>query len=130
MEEYKKEMLMVSAILFKNNVPVEEAKLIGTFIEKLIEENQQLKDLIVEKNNQLKDMQSQHTDYTQVNILKMKLEASEKARKEAIELLSIAYGISVDYDGFNDVAGLKAVIDDMARAIKKAKIVLDIDKVE
>ena len=130
MEEYKKEMLMVSAILFKNNVPVEEAKLIGAFIEKLIEENQQLKDLIVEKNNQLKDMQSQHTDYTQVNILKMKLEASEKARKEAIELLSIVYGISVDYDGFNDVAGLKSVIDDMARAIKKAKIVLDIDKGE
>ena len=62
--------------------------------------------------------------------LKEQLERSEKARKEAIELLSIAYGISVDYDGFNDVAGLKAVIDDMARAIKKAKIVLDIDKGE
>lgn len=40
MEEYKK-MLMVLAILFKNNVPVEESKLIGTFIEKLIEEKQQ-----------------------------------------------------------------------------------------
>lgn len=51
----------------------------------LVEENKQLKDLIVEKNNQLKDMQSQHTDYTQVNILRMKLDASEKARKEAIE---------------------------------------------
>lgn len=62
--------------------------------------------------------------------LKEKLESSEKARKEAIKLLSIAYGISVDYDGFNDVAGLKAVIDDMARAIKKAKIVLDTDKGE
>ena len=62
--------------------------------------------------------------------LKEQLELSERARKEAIELLSIAYGISVDYDGFNDVAGLKAVIDDMARAIKKAKIVLDIDKGE
>ena len=96
----------------------------------LVEENKQLKDLIVEKNNQLKDIQNKHKDYTEVNILQMKLEASEKARKEAIELLSIAYGISVDYDGFNDVAGLKAVIDDMARAIKKAKIVLDIDKGE
>lgn len=99
-------------------------------IHNLITENQQLKDLIVEKNNQLKDMQSQHTDYTQVNILKMKLEKSEKARKKSIELLSIIYSISVDYDGFNDVAGLKQVIDDMARYIKKAKVILDIDKGE
>lgn len=57
-------------------------------IDKLEKENQQLKDLIVEKNNQLNDMQSQHTDYTQVNILKMKLETSEKARKEAIKLIN------------------------------------------
>lgn len=64
MEEYKKEMLMVSAILFKNNVPVEEAKPIGAFIEKLIEENQQLQ--------QLKDQ----------------LELSERARKEAIECIN------------------------------------------
>ena len=62
--------------------------------------------------------------------LKEQLEASEKVRKEAIELLFIAYGISVNYDGFNDVSGLKAVIDDMARYTKKAKIILDIDKGE
>ena len=60
MEEYKKEMLMVSAILFKNNVPVEEAKPIGAFIEKLIKENQQLKE---------------------------QLERCEKARKESMRLL-------------------------------------------
>lgn len=71
-----------------------------------------------------------HNLITENQKLKEQLEISEKARKEAIELLSIAYGISVDYDGFNDVAGLKAVIDDMARAIKKAKIVLDTDKGE
>ena len=53
----------------------------------LVEENKQLKDLIVEKNNQLKDIQNKHKDYTEVNILQMKLEASEKARKEAIELV-------------------------------------------
>ena len=59
-----------------------------------------------------------------------KLEASEKARKEAIEFLFIVYGISADYDGFNDAAGLKAVIDDIARYAKQAKKVLDIDKGE
>ena len=55
MEEYKKEMLMVSAILFKNNVPVEEAKPIGAFIEKLIEENQQLKDKLESNWKTLKE---------------------------------------------------------------------------
>ncbi len=120
MEEYKKEMLMVSAILFKNNVPVEEAKLIGAFIEKLIEENQQLKDLIVEKNNQLKDMQSQHTDYTQVNILKMKLEASEKARKESLELLEKSYDF-IDGDYNKDLIDIYEIIN---------KLSLDIDKGE
>lgn len=34
-EENMKKKLMVSAILFKNNVPVGEAKLIGTYIEQL-----------------------------------------------------------------------------------------------
>lgn len=62
--------------------------------------------------------------------LKEQLELSEKARKEAIEFLFIVYGISADYDGFNDAAGLKAVIDDIARYAKQAKKVLDIDKGE
>ena len=35
--------LQVSAILFKYNVPIAEAKVIGTFIEELIQENQELK---------------------------------------------------------------------------------------
>ena len=62
--------------------------------------------------------------------LKEQLELSEKARKEAIEFLFIVYGISADYDGFNDAAGLKAVIDDIARYAKQVKKVLDIDKGE
>lgn len=45
----------------------------------------------------------------------------KKAGKEAIEFLFIVYGISADYDGFNDAAGLKAVIDDIARYAKQAK---------
>lgn len=53
--------------------------------------------------------------------LKEQLELSEKARKEAIEFLFIVYGISANYDGFNDAAGLKAVIDDIARYAKQAK---------
>ena len=53
--------------------------------------------------------------------LKEQLELSEKARKEAIEFLFIVYGISADYDGFNDAAGLKAVIDDIVRYAKQAK---------
>lgn len=43
-EETKKKMLLVSAILFKHNVPIEEAKMIGSFIEELQQENQQLKE--------------------------------------------------------------------------------------
>lgn len=66
----------------KVNVPDEQFFLeYNAVVYNILEENQQLKDLIVEKNNQLKDMRSQHTDYTQVNILKMKLETSKKARK-------------------------------------------------
>ena len=33
-------MLKVSAVLFKNNVPVEEAKLIGSYIERLIKDKE------------------------------------------------------------------------------------------
>ena len=60
----------------------------------------------------------------QIIYLKEQLERNEKARKEATELISIAYSISVDYDGFNDVVGLKSVIDDMARYLKRAKNIL------
>lgn len=47
-EDVKKKMLTVSAILFKHNVPIDEAKRIGGFIEELIQENQMLR-LTVEK---------------------------------------------------------------------------------
>lgn len=73
---------------FGYGIDIEKPDEMARQIIKLEKENQQLKDLIVEKNNQLNDMQSQHTDYTQVNILKMKLETSEKARKEAIEFIN------------------------------------------
>lgn len=47
--------LQVSAILFKYNVPVAEAKVIGTFIEELIQENQELK-------KQLKELEEQSSN--------------------------------------------------------------------
>ncbi len=43
-----KKMLEVSRILFNNSVPVEEAKIIGGFIEQLQQENQQLNEVIDE----------------------------------------------------------------------------------
>jgi flagellar hook-basal body complex protein FliE len=57
-EEIKKKMLLVSAILFKNNVPVNEAKEIGSFIEELQQENQQLKE-------QLENASKNYTKYIQ-----------------------------------------------------------------
>lgn len=87
----------------------------------LIEENQQLKDLIVEKNNQLKDIQNKHTDYTQVNILRMKLDASEKARKEAIEFIK-------EYEKNQNL--LKWNEEDYIDVINEIKKYLDIDKGE
>lgn len=91
MEEYKKEMLMVSAILFKNNVPVEEAKPIGVFIEKLIKENQQLKE---------------------------KLEANEKARKESLELLEKSYDF-IDEDYNKDLIDIYELINKLSLDIDK-----------
>lgn len=48
--------LQVSAILFKYNVPVAEAKVIGTFIEELIQENQELKKQLEKIENVLKEV--------------------------------------------------------------------------
>lgn len=64
---------------------------------RLLEENEQLRNLIVEKDNQLKDLQRRHTDYTEVNILQMKLEASEKARREAIDYLNNSTMVASSY---------------------------------
>lgn len=44
MNEEIKIKLIISAILFKNNVPIEEAKQIGSYIEKLEQENKQLQE--------------------------------------------------------------------------------------
>lgn len=96
-------------------------KVIDKTYEKLQNENQQLKDLIVEKNNQLKDIQNKHTDYTQVNILRMKLDASEKARKEAIEFIK-------EYEKNQNL--LKWNEEDYIDVINEIKKYLDIDKGE
>ena len=45
--------LQVSAILFKYNVPVAEAKVIGTFIEELIQENQEKKKQLEENKDKI-----------------------------------------------------------------------------
>lgn len=58
-EEIKKKMLLVSAILFKNNVPVNEAKEIGSFIEELQQENQRLKDELEWYKQQCDDLEMQ-----------------------------------------------------------------------
>ena len=49
MTEEKIEMLKVSAILFKNNVPIEEAKIIGAFIEELVSKNE----FLIKRENKL-----------------------------------------------------------------------------
>ena len=41
-EETKKKMILISSILYKNNVPIEEGKIIGHFIEELVKENEKL----------------------------------------------------------------------------------------
>lgn len=46
MNEEIKIKLIISAILFKNNVPIKEAKQIGSYIEELEQENKQLKQQI------------------------------------------------------------------------------------
>ena len=54
MNEEIKDMLIVSAILFKHNVPVEEAKQIGSYIEKLVYEKQKLKEQLQQKEDIIK----------------------------------------------------------------------------
>ena len=58
-EEINKNKLLVSAILFKHNVPVEDAKIIGTFIENLEQEINGLKDEIEFYKQQCDDLEMQ-----------------------------------------------------------------------
>lgn len=51
--------LKVSAILFKNNVPIDEAKFIGAFIENLEQEINGLKDEIEFYKQQCDDLEMQ-----------------------------------------------------------------------
>ena len=46
-----KEKLLVSAILFNHNVPINEAKIIGAFIEKLEQQCKKQKEVIDKINN-------------------------------------------------------------------------------
>ena len=48
--KYQLKMLEISKILFLNNVPVDSAKIVGSFIEELIQENQSLKKQLKEKD--------------------------------------------------------------------------------
>lgn len=50
-KEILKSKLNISAILFKNNVPVDEAKIIGTFIEDLEQQVQKQKEAINKATN-------------------------------------------------------------------------------
>lgn len=49
--KYQLKMLEISKILFLNNVPVDSAKIVGSFIEELIQENQSLKKQLKEKDD-------------------------------------------------------------------------------
>lgn len=51
MKEEIKGMLKVSGILFKYNVPAKEVKQIGSYIEKLVYEKQQLKEQLQQKED-------------------------------------------------------------------------------
>ena len=58
-EEVAKNKLVVSAILFKHKVPVEDAKFIGAFIESLEQEINGLKDEIEFYKQQCDDLEMQ-----------------------------------------------------------------------
>lgn len=47
--------LQISAILFKYNIPIAEAKFIGSFIEELIQENKKQKEVIDKAINWTKE---------------------------------------------------------------------------
>lgn len=58
-QEINEKKLLVSAILFTNKVPVEEAKIIGSFIESLEQEINGLKDEIEFYKQQCDDLEMQ-----------------------------------------------------------------------
>ena len=87
-EETKKKMLLVSAILFKHNVPIEEAKMIGSFIEELQQENKQLKlDYKLYKDNHIYKNYEVETKDNTIKQLKERvayLERSNNRREDTI----------------------------------------------
>lgn len=109
-----------------SNITYADIKILLDYIKQLEQENQQLKEQLQQKEEEIKELckkikVNEKSRRKMQKSLMEKIQEIEKARKEAIEFLFIVYGISADYDGFNDAAGLKAVIDDIARYAKQAK---------
>ena len=86
-EEIKKKMLMVSAILYKSNVPIEEAKIIGHFIEQLQQENQQLKEQLEKKYETTGTLTNEILYEENTKLLSILDEIREYIEKECCDLL-------------------------------------------
>lgn len=87
--KYQLKMLEISKILFLNNVPVDSAKIVGSFIEELIQENQSLKKQLKEKDDFTNKLQATKDrlnkyDYERTNQQKEFIEWLEKESKELI----------------------------------------------
>lgn len=96
-EEIKKKMLMVSAILYKSNVPVEEAKIIGHFIEELQQENQQLKEQLEKKYKKVGTLTNEILYEENTKLLSLLDEIKEQLKVERKFALSLnkPYTVSV-----------------------------------
>jgi hypothetical protein len=80
-KEILKNKLNISAILFNNNVPVDEAKIIGTFIEDLEQQ--------VEKQQEVIDKIATRLEYFLIGNLKY-----QSSQDEFIKLLNILNEVS------------------------------------
>ena len=80
-KEILKNKLNISAILFNNNVPVDEAKIIGTFIEDLEQQ--------VEKQQEVIDKIATRLEYFLIGNLKY-----QSSQDEFIKLLNILKEVS------------------------------------
>ena len=87
--KYQLKMLEISKILFLNNVPVDSAKIVGSFIEELIQENQSLKKQLKEKDDFTNKLQATKDrlnkyDYERTNQQKEFIDWLESESKELI----------------------------------------------
>lgn len=69
-------------------VDITKAEEVDKCIRTIKQENEQLKDLIIEKNKQIEDIRNQKKDYTEINILTMKLNQKEKIINNLNELIN------------------------------------------